>query len=137
MNVKSIAIKGHATIDVASRFIKGKMLMFAKVSIKSYMYDLIDVFCFPTEKVKRIYDLYSIIKCHLYLNLTDTNSCSIFFNFICKKECNIKESESRKLIFEILKQSKITKNLTFQISFGSNLCTKLRISTTQTFVQLL
>ena len=118
MNVKSIAFKGNTTIDVASRFIKEKMLMFAKVSIKSYMYDLIDVFCFPHEEVKRIYDLYSIIERHLYLNLTDTNSCSIFLNFISKKECSIKESKSRKLIFEILKQSKITKSLTFQISFG-------------------
>ena len=43
----------------------------------------------------------------MYLNLTDTGSCSSFFNFICKKECTIKESESRNLIFEILKQSEI------------------------------
>ena len=102
-SIKSIAIKGTMTIHVTSRFTKGKMLMPAKVSIRSFVYDLIDVFCFPIEEVRRIYDLYSIIKCHLCLNLTDTDSCSIFFNFICKKECNIKESESRKLIFEILK----------------------------------
>ena len=85
--------------------------MFAKVLIKSFVYDLIDVFCFPTEEVRRIYDLYSIIKCHLCLNLTDTDSCSIFFNFICKKKCNIKERKSRKSIFEISKQSKIAKRL--------------------------
>ena len=30
----------------------------------------------------------------MYLNLTDTDSCSCFFNFICKKDCEIKESES-------------------------------------------
>ena len=108
-SIKSIAIKGNMNIDVASRFIKGKMLMFTKVLIRSFVYDLIDVFCFPTKEVRRIYDLYSIIKCHLYLNLTDTNSCSIFFNFICKKECNIIESESRKLIFQILKQLKFPK----------------------------
>ena len=35
----------------------------------------------------------------------------MFFNFICKKECNIKESESRKIIFEILKSSKIAERL--------------------------
>ena len=110
-SIKPIAIKGNTTIDVTSRFIKGKMLMFAKVSIRSFVYDLIDVFSFPTEEVKRIYGLYSIIKCHLYLNLIDNDSRSIFFNFICKKECNIKESESRKLFFEISKQSKIAKRL--------------------------
>ena len=83
-SIKSIVIKGNTTItiDVTSRFTKGKMLMFAKVSIKYFVYDLTDVFCFPTEKVRRIYDLYFITKCHLYLNLTDTDSCSIFFNFI-------------------------------------------------------
>ena len=116
-SIKSIVIKGTTTINVTSRFIKGNMLMFAKVSIKSFVYDLIDVFCFPTEEGRRMYDLYSIIKSHLYLNLTDADSFSIFFNFICKKECNIKESESRKLIFEILKQSKVAKRLDLSDKF--------------------
>ena len=31
----------------------------------------------------------------------------MFFKFICEKECNIKESELRKLIYKILKHSKI------------------------------
>ena len=70
---------------------------------------MIDVFCFPTEEVKMICNKYDIIKCHLYLNMTDTDSCLFFFNFIYKKECNIKESELRNLIFQILKQSKIIK----------------------------
>ena len=87
------------------------MLIFAKISLKSFVCDLIDVFCFPTDKVRKIYDQYDIIKCYMYINLTDTNSCSCFFNFICKKECNIKEHESRKLIFEILKHSKVAKRL--------------------------
>ena len=45
-SIKSIAIKGNITINVTARFIKGKMLMFSKVSIRSFVYDLIDVFCF-------------------------------------------------------------------------------------------
>ena len=52
------------------------MLMFAKILLKSFIYDLIDVFCFPTEEVRKIYDQYDIIKCHMYLNLSDTDSCS-------------------------------------------------------------
>ena len=47
----------------------------------------------------------------MYLNLTDTDSCSCFFNFVCKKEWNIKESKSRKLIFESLQNSKIVERL--------------------------
>ena len=72
---------------------------------------MIDVFCFPTEEVIRIYDQYYIIKCHLYLNLTSTDSCLMFFNFIHKDICNVKEGESRKIIFEILKQLRIPKRL--------------------------
>ena len=41
----------------------------------------------------------------------------VFFNFICKKECNIKEIESRKLIFEVLKHSKIVERLDFSDKF--------------------
>ena len=40
---KSIAVKRNTTVDIASRFIKGKMLMFAKISLKTFVYDLIDV----------------------------------------------------------------------------------------------
>ena len=91
--------------------------MFSKVSVKSFVYDMIDVFCFPTEEVRRIYDQYSIIKCHLYLNLLDTDTCMMFFNFICKKEWNVNESESKKILFEILKQSKIAKRLELSDKF--------------------
>ena len=108
-SIKSMALKGNTAKDVTSRFIKGEMLMFAKLSLKSFVYDLTDIFCFSTEEVRNIYDQHDIIKCHMYLNLTYTNSCSFFENFICKKECNNNKSESRKLIFEILKHSKILK----------------------------
>ena len=33
----------------------------------------------------------------------------MFFNSICNKMCNVKENESKKMIFGILKQSKIAK----------------------------
>ena len=103
-SIKSIPLKGNIKVNVTARFSDRKMLMFAKILLKSFVYNMIDVFCSPTEEVKMIYNKYDIVKCHLYLNLTDTGSCLCFFNFICKKECNIKESKSRNLIFEILKQ---------------------------------
>ena len=81
-SIKSLIVKGNTTIDVSSRFIKGKMLMFAKLSIKSFVYDMIDVFCFPNEEIQRIYDYYEIEKCFLYQNLTDTDSTSLLFTFI-------------------------------------------------------
>ena len=42
-SIKLIIVKGDANNDVTSRFTKGKMLMFAKLSIKSFVYDMIDV----------------------------------------------------------------------------------------------
>ena len=43
-SIKSIIVKGDANIDVSSHFIKGKMLMFAKLSLQSFVYD--DCFLF-------------------------------------------------------------------------------------------
>ena len=43
-SIKSIAVKATTTIEVTARFISRKMLMFSKVSIRSFIYDLIDVF---------------------------------------------------------------------------------------------
>ena len=118
-SIKSIALKVNMNINVTSRFINGKMLMFAKIWLKCFVYDMIDVLCSLTEEVKMIYDKYDIIKCYIYLILSDTDICSCFFNFICKKECNVKESESRNLVFEILKQSKIAERLDVSGPFWS------------------
>ena len=43
---------------------KGKMLIFAKTSIISIAYDMIDVFCFPEDnlKVQAIYHKHKIEK---------------------------------------------------------------------------
>ena len=110
-SIKSILVKKNTTIDVSTRFIKGKMLMFAKLSLKSFVYDMIDVFCYPNENTKEIYRKYHIEKCYLYQNLTDTDSSSLFFLFICSIDSFIAESEPRKIIFEVLKISKIAKRL--------------------------
>ena len=110
-SIKSLLIKKSTNIKVSSRFIKGKMLMFAKLSIKSFVYDLIDVFCFPNETIKEIYNKYQIEKCYLYQNLTDTDSTSLFFVFICELECVLPESEARKVIFECMVNSQILKRL--------------------------
>ena len=106
-SIKSIVVNSSTTVDVSTRFCKGKMLMFAKMSLKSFVYDIIDVFCFPDEKVKGIFDKNDIEKCFLYVNLTDTDSCSMFFIFIGKLECCIPESVFRNILFEIFKHSKI------------------------------
>ena len=106
-SIKSMAIKENTTIKITTRFTKEKMLMFSKVSLKSYVYDIIDVFCFPNEEVREIYAQNYIIKCFIYLILTDTDSCSIKFLFVSDIKSNITESDTRRLIFKIITQSKI------------------------------
>ena len=71
--------------------------MSAKVSLKSFIYDIIHVFSFPDKEVRAVYNQYDTEKCFLYLNLTVTDSCSIFFVFVCSLDCDVKESEFRKL----------------------------------------
>ena len=93
------------------------MLMFAKVSIKSFVYDLIDVFMFPNQVTKDIYQKYKIEKCYVYQNLTDTGSISIFFIFILNLGSTIDENESRKIIFEVMKSSKIIDRLDLSDDF--------------------
>ena len=123
-SLKSIAAKSSETVKVSSRFIKGKMLMFAKLSLKSFIYDMIDVFCFPNEELKEIYDFYRIKKCLLYQNLTDTDSTSLFFTFIFDINYLVPESEARNIIFECLKKSNIAKRLDVSAPSGkSMICT--------------
>ena len=82
-SVKSLAMKKEAEVNLATSFLNGKMLIFSKTSIQSFVYDLNDVFMFPDDDVKQICEKYKIQKCFLYQNLIDTNSTSIFYVFIC------------------------------------------------------
>ena len=117
-SIKSIIVKGDTNIEVSSHFIKGKMLMFAKLSLKSFVNDMIDVFCFPNEEMRRIYNYYQIEKCFLYQNLTDTDSTSLLFTFICKFESSVPESQTRDTIFKCLKKSKILERLDLSDDFS-------------------
>ena len=53
-SIRSIAIEKSSKINLTTRFLNGKMLMFSKVSIKSFIYDLIDVFIFPNPEIQEI-----------------------------------------------------------------------------------
>ena len=53
-SIKSIAIQKESKIHLTTRFLNGKMLMFSKVSIKSFVYDLIDVLMKFKKFIKNI-----------------------------------------------------------------------------------
>ena len=89
-SIKSLAIQKDTKINLTTRFLNGKMLMFSKVSIKSFVYDIIDVFMFPNEETKQIYQKNNINKCLVEQSLTNTDSTSIFFVFMCDLKCDIR-----------------------------------------------
>ena len=45
-SIKSIAMEKNLTVELTIRFMKGKMLMVRKTSLISFVYNIIDVFCF-------------------------------------------------------------------------------------------
>ena len=116
-SIRSVAIKKNNQVKLTTRFLSGKMLMFSKVSIKSFVYDLIDIFMFPNQEIQEIYQKYQVEKCYLYQNLTDTDSTSIFFVFICDLNCSVSEEKARNIIFEVLLKSKVFDRLDLSAEF--------------------
>ena len=51
---KAFSIKKPDKVKITTCFMKGKMLMISKTSLKSFIYDIIDIFCFPDKEVKEI-----------------------------------------------------------------------------------
>ena len=72
---------------------------------------------FPNAEIQKIYDKYKINCCYLNQNLTDTDSTSLFFVFICDLQCNVKEDEARNIIFEVMLKSKIFDRLDLSAEF--------------------
>ena len=62
---------------------------------------------FPDQKVQEIYQRYQVEKCYVYQNLTDTDSTSMFFVFICNLNCSVSEEKARNIIFEVMLKSKV------------------------------
>ena len=93
-SVKSIAVKKQSNMNVTTRFVSSKLLMYAKVSIANFIYDVVDVFCFPNRDVSKMYSPNKILKCFLYLLHTDTGNCSLQFLFVCSKSCCINKGRS-------------------------------------------
>ena len=116
-SIKSLVVEQSTEVNLTTRYLNGKMLMFSKVSIKGFVYDLIDVFMFPNEEIQKIYAEFNIERCYLYQNLTDTDSISIFFVFICDLKCSIDERKTRDIIFKVMIKRNIFERLDLSDDF--------------------
>ena len=115
-SIKSLAAEKKLSIKLTTKFMKGKMLMFGKNLLQSFVYDMIGGFCFPDQVVQEIYKNYHVEKCFMYQNLTDTDCTSLFFVFICSLDCTVSEKD-RKFLFEVMIASKIFQRLDLSDDF--------------------
>ena len=71
-----------ASITIFNR----KMLMFAKLSLMSFIYELTETFMFLSAKTKSIFEKYFIDFIYAYQLLSDTDSTSLQFIIFSKDE---------------------------------------------------
>ena len=106
--IKSIAVKNETNIKCTTRFMSGKLLMFTKLSLKRFIYSLVELLYFPDENpiVQSIYNKYNIEKIHCYHILTDTDSTAIQY-IILNIESTYPEKKVCKILFEIFSCTEI------------------------------
>ena len=106
---KQIAVKTNTSIKCTTRFMSGKLLMFAKLSLKSFIYSLAELLAFPEENetVQKIYRKYELERIFCYHILTDADSTSLNFLIISHVDSIFPESKVRDILFEIFSSTEI------------------------------
>ena len=90
----------------------GKLLMFAKLSLKSFIYSLVELLQFQKKKkensiVASIYKKYNIQQIFCDQVLTDTDSTSHQFIFVSGLASSYPEFNVRDILFEIFSKMEI------------------------------
>ena len=106
-SIKALGVQQNDSVKPSTRFSIDKMLMFAKLSLRSFIYDLCKTFMFPNQKTKAIYQKYGIDYIYVYQILTDTDSTSLQFIIFCKEECKIPDSMFREILFKVIVENKV------------------------------
>ena len=105
-SIKSFAIKQRSKVKITTRFMPGKLLMFA---LKSFIYEISKTFCFPQENVIEICKKYIIETVEIFHVLTDTDSTSLKFIFISDPNSELQEETFWDIIFKVIIASGIYK----------------------------
>ena len=85
--------------------------MFATLSLKSFIYDLSDTFCFPQKETSEFYKKYLIEKVEIFHMLTETDSTALKFIFLSDPNSDIPKEKFRDIIFEVIVVSELYKRL--------------------------
>lgn len=102
VSIETFAIKKNDNVKLTTRFLSGKILMFAKLSLVSFIYELIETFYFRSEIVKKIYQKYLIEKVYIYYRLSDTDSTCLKSVFVSSTDNDILDRKFREIIFEVI-----------------------------------
>ena len=108
-SIRSFTVRKRNEIKVTTQFMSGKLLMFAKLSPKSFFYELSETVCFPSKEIADLYWKYLIEKVEVFHILTDTDSTALMFVFISDPNSDLPEEKFRYIIFEVIVTSKIYK----------------------------
>ena len=81
------------------------------LSLKSFIYDLSDTFCFPQKETSEFYKKYLIEKVEIFHMLTETDSTALKFIFLSDPNSDIPKEKFRDIIFEVIVVSEIYKRL--------------------------
>ena len=119
-SIKSFAVKKKNEIKVTSCFMTGKLLMFAKPSLKSFIYALAETFYFPSQLVLDIYKKYRVETVEINYVLTDTDSTALQFIIISDLNSDLPKPTFREIIFEIVVATKIYKQFDSSHEFWDN-----------------
>ena len=108
-SVKSISVKSETNIKCTTRFMSGKLLMLAKLSLKSFIYSLVELLYFSQENqiIAEIYEKYKIERIFCYHVLTDTDSTSIQFFIVSDIDSTYPKCKVRDILFEIFSKTEI------------------------------
>ena len=97
-----------------------KLLMFAKLYLKSFIYDVVEIFCFPTEEISSLYKKYLIEKVEVFHVLTYTDSTALKFIFVSDPNSDLPEDKFKDIFFEVIVTSKIYKRFVSSNEFWDN-----------------
>ena len=106
-SIQSFAVKKYDNVKLTTPFLSGKMLMFAKLSLMSFIYQLAKIFYFSDETVKKICEKYLVEKVYIYHVLTDTNSTCLKFIFVSSTDRDLREEKFKDIIFDVIVAAKI------------------------------
>lgn len=76
--------------------------MFAKILSMSFIYKMLEIFCFPDKNVKAILKKCGVERVNTYHVLTDTDSTSLKFLFVRDPNSDVLDSKYRDIIFKVI-----------------------------------